>query len=48
MAEYTRLVCPRCGNIMGDYNEELEERRSREHFKSYCCGCMHVVKPIYR
>ena len=42
------IVCPRsgCGGRIGRYNEDLEEQRAEDGFKSWCPHCEHAVTPI--
>ena len=44
MSKY--ISCPRCGHVIGLYNEDLEAQRETEHFKSYCTNCSCVCIPL--
>lgn len=41
------LMCPRCGHKIGEYNEELEQQRAEENFRSWCGNCFTAVIPLY-
>jgi len=41
------IACPKCGDVIGEYNPELEEERKEKSFKSYCGGCQTAVTPLY-
>ena len=44
MSKY--ISCPRCGHVIGTYNEDLEAQRKVECFKSYCTNCSCVSIPL--
>ena len=44
---YKYIACAKCGSVLGAYNEELEDRREKEGFKSYCSTCGFTSIPLY-
>ena len=41
------MVCPRCKETIGPYNEDVEKQRKKQGFSSWCTECKTGVKPIY-